>query len=606
MRYLLTILTFFIFSSPLGTQAKSPVVAIGWPSPDESNREALAATTEYLGVSQNQFDCLGGIPSNLSAGNIVTIMSESCLELMGDSHLQSLTNDIRKKKVSALIFYGDVNLSKRQERIFPVMAYKQNLSEGTLCFSGKHPSILRELGGLGIPVRINGKAHFLKRTKIPQKYETEPLIWLEDKNGGKHELIVIAKGLNLVFAAVHNFEIQNGDNTFRNFPIVFPYVFFLRNIFGERVWHRNTIQANFTIDDPWLIEPYGNLSFKGLLNEMEKANFHTTIAFVPWNYDRSRKEVVQLFLEHQKRFSIISHGNNHDHYEFEEYSKVPIEEHEHNIRQARTRMEQFKKITGIQYGNVMVFPHNISPEKTLNLLKLYGFNASFNSKIVPLGIDKSPDFNDMLWPATLKYHGFPILQRFNPAFSDDLTKILLFLQKPILYYVHQDFFYGNIGAFNKVASGVNSIGRNRVDWISLEDISQSLYMERQNELDMIEIRMLAPSVVIKNTTGKEHRYRIIETLTGGNNISFLKIGETIYKDNFEKELLRPRVLKAGGDLKVVIAYGDTKNGLNESFERGGIRVYLLRMLCDVRDLYFSKSKIGRKFIALITDLFPGK
>ena len=30
--------------------------------------------------------------------------------------------------------------------------------------------------------------------------------------------------------------------------------------------------------------------YKGLLQEMQKVNFHTTIAFIPWNFDRSRPE----------------------------------------------------------------------------------------------------------------------------------------------------------------------------------------------------------------------------------------------------------------------------------------------------------------------------
>ena len=49
---------------------------------------------------------------------------------------------------------------------------------------------------------------------------------------------------------------------------------------------------------------------------MQEHRFHTTIAFVPWNYDRSSPEVVSLFLENPEHFSIAIHGNNHDHEEF--------------------------------------------------------------------------------------------------------------------------------------------------------------------------------------------------------------------------------------------------------------------------------------------------
>ena len=88
---------------------------------------------------------------------------------------------------------------------------------------------------------------------------------------------------------------------------------------SEAAWHTPGLYANLTIDDPWLTEPYGHLIYKGLLNEMEKADFHTTIAFIPWNYDRSEDEVAALFREHPDRFSVCIHGNNHDHREFYKY-----------------------------------------------------------------------------------------------------------------------------------------------------------------------------------------------------------------------------------------------------------------------------------------------
>ena len=56
---------------------------------------------------------------------------------------------------------------------------------------------------------------------------------------------------------------------------------------NEAQWHSPGHYANLTIDDPWFAESYGHLTYNGLLGEMEKANFHTTIAFIPWNYDRS-------------------------------------------------------------------------------------------------------------------------------------------------------------------------------------------------------------------------------------------------------------------------------------------------------------------------------
>src|SRR3972149_7221119 len=91
---------------------------------------------------------------------------------------------------------------------------------------------------------------------------------------------------------------------------------FLKNTFGEKCWHSVNDYANLTIDDPWIREPYGYLSYIGLLKQMQKVNFHTTIAFIPWNYDRSQEEVVKLFRQNPDKFSISIHGNDHNNREF--------------------------------------------------------------------------------------------------------------------------------------------------------------------------------------------------------------------------------------------------------------------------------------------------
>ena len=106
----------------------------------------------------------------------------------------------------------------------------------------------------------------------------------------------------------------------QHFSEIVSIMMFLRYSCADECWHREIDYANLTIDDPFLVEPYGNLEFKGLLTSMETHNFDTTIAYIPWNYDRSNPKVAKLFLDHPDRYSIVIHGNNHDHYEFYKYN----------------------------------------------------------------------------------------------------------------------------------------------------------------------------------------------------------------------------------------------------------------------------------------------
>jgi hypothetical protein len=61
----------------------------------------------------------------------------------------------------------------------------------------------------------------------------------------------------------------------KRFFEIAPLLLLLRYAGGERCWHRDNDYANFTIDDLWLTESYGYLSYPGILKEMEQQNFHT-------------------------------------------------------------------------------------------------------------------------------------------------------------------------------------------------------------------------------------------------------------------------------------------------------------------------------------------
>jgi hypothetical protein len=68
-------------------------------------------------------------------------------------------------------------------------------------------------------------------------------------------------------------------------------------------------------------------------------NFHTTIAFIAWNFDRSESDVVTRFRKHPERFSIRLHGNDHAHREFGDYATVSLLSRLRTSNQGVARME---------------------------------------------------------------------------------------------------------------------------------------------------------------------------------------------------------------------------------------------------------------------------
>ena len=253
-----------------------------------------------------------------------------------------------------------------------------------------------------------------------------------------------AIGRQIVFLASATSEgsdVPSGQDIVSAFLRIAPAMMFVRYCAGERGWHSLHYYANFTIDDPWLREPYGYVDYKGLLGEMEKHNFHTTIAFIPWNYDRSQPEVVSLFRNHPDRFSIAVHGNNHDHKEFTDYRSKPMADQVADLKQALTRMERFQALTGIPYDKVMIFPHSIAPEQTLGALKTYNYLATVNSSNVPQNAIRRLGLTELLRPVTLSFEGFPSISRY-PAevqVPEPFLAINQFLGNSLFFYDHSIF-----------------------------------------------------------------------------------------------------------------------------------------------------------------------
>ena len=581
---------------------------IAWPAIDSDSKSIIQATGKFLGVDPEYVTTFRQLEDGWGRKRprSLTLVTDTFFSRLRSTQKQKLSDVLTRSQVSLMIVLDGSEPKGSDGFLAGLTKYTGRVNAGILNFSAQHSEILKELAGMKIPVHVDEYSIFFnvdpKRTA-----DVEPLIWLQDSNGTKHIIMAlkrIGQG-RLYLTTFPKCQIINGNETFENLPQVLPILIFLKQEGGEFCWHRKTILANLTIDDPWLVEPYGNLSYKGLLQQMKMANFHTTIAFIPWNYDRNHREVVDLFLEHPERYSIAFHGNNHDRQEFGDYKDHSFKTQETGIRQAIARMAEFTRLTGIPVSKVMIFPHGIAPERTLDTLKHHNFVATINSTILPLG-DRGPvDTDAMLEPATLKYFGIPVIQRFNPRVDRSIINILLFLEKPLLFYTHQDYFYKDIGAFNEVARYVNERTGHRVQWMNLKEVCESLYTERLNADGGYDIRMMARSISVKSPTTISSSYQVKETLSGNENIERLVINGSPYSTGFERALKKPVSLGSGEEMRIEIVYKQPPDQTRISIERTGLRNSAIRWLSDVRDRYLSTSRFGRKVIGVISRILHG-
>jgi ribosomal protein S10 len=368
---------------------------------------------------------------------------------------------------------------------------------------------------------------------------------------------------------------------------------------GQYCWHSPGLFANLTIDDPFLVEPYGNLSYAGLLGEMKKYGFHTTIAFIPWNFDRSKEEAVEIIKNNPINYSISIHGSDHDRNEFQKAGEIG--RNEAKIARALARMELFTKNTGIAYDRVMIYPRDIGPADTVNMLKRHNFLGTANWRNIPsdVRVDES-DVIHSLREAVFDVGGIPSLKRYNPlAVSDFRVAMTLFSGMPLLYSCHQHDFEGSIEWFNRTASKVNGFCP-AMKWVGLGEIFRNLYLKKKRDDQSWEIRMYSRNIKIENKEDVTLKYHVTKPDDMTIPIRSVSVnGIELPYMMANKELTFALSLPPHGSGEILIEYRNEQTVGDVDVSRQGIYQETVRWLSEFRDLELSKTGGGRLLIRII-------
>jgi hypothetical protein len=384
------------------------------------------------------------------------------------------------------------------------------------------------------------------------------------------------------------------------FAGVAPVMMFLRYAAGEKAWHAPAQYANLTVDDPWLREPYGNLDYGDLAAQMKLHNFHTTVAFIPWNFDRSEPAVAALFRANPERFSVAIHGNNHNHREFDSYAKAPLDAQSASLKQALARMELFSRNTGVHYDPVMIFPHAVSPAETFGRLKELNYWATTNSENVPLGSNEPDDPLFPLRPETLAFNNFLSIKRVSAEVPVSKTNLAIdaFLGNPLLLYVHQEYFSPGADAFNSVADTINRIAPG-TQWSSLGHIVQHLYLERARADRDYDILAFSPNLSLANPTEHSVVFHVRKTESFKPPIRSLFVDGVVQEYQATNDAIAFDVaVPAWQQRNVQLVYGSELRLAEVDVSKSNRMAGALRLLSDFRDNVLSRNAAGRMAIRL--------
>jgi hypothetical protein len=367
-----------------------------------------------------------------------------------------------------------------------------------------------------------------------------------------------------------------------------PLVLFLKRAFPDAFSGQGETSACLIVDDPPLKRRYGFLDFREALDLMDRHNFTTTIAFIPWNWRRSDPRTLSLFRSRPDRLSLVVHGCDHTAAEFADRSPVLLNR---KIRTSGQRMESFRRRAFIAADQVMVFPQGKFSPETGRALKLNGFVAAVNTEVAPAEPAANETTIADLWNvAIMRYGSFPIFTRRYPDHGIENFAFDALLGKPCLIAAHHDVFRDHARNLVDLVSRLNSLRWNLV-WRSLGEAVSRSFATRRFEDRTEVIRMFAGALRAENRDAEWRRTLLLKEEADPDCVQAVWVNHTPVPFSFESGELQAWTTTPPRETAVVrIVYQNNLERIPDRYSaKAKIKVAAKRYLSEFRDNYLSRN-----------------
>lgn len=373
-----------------------------------------------------------------------------------------------------------------------------------------------------------------------------------------------------------------------------PHAMALRYIFGELCWHPGEQYASFIIDDPLLRSKYGYLDFGSLLSMTKEYNFSTTIAFIPHNYRRNSKRIIQMFRQNSDRLAICFHGNDHTAAELAstEYCRLNT-----MLRIAEARMNIHTSESGLFCPKVMVFPHETFSIEAMEVLKSRNFVAAVTSDPHPAGRDLTITLAELAQPALHQFGEFPLfLRRYVGQVKKQDIAFNLFFGKPILIVEHHGVFRKPESLIETITM-INETARN-IHWCDLETAVINSILRRRTPDGCNHIHAFSGTTRIVNN--RDSRQRVLVDWNHSRKCApvqqILQDNTTEHSFEVSDSGIRLSVEMAPhSSHKFAVVYRNEFPSLRGLGFRWRGRAFTRRRLSELRDNYLSKNQYALNF-----------
>ena len=348
------------------------------------------------------------------------------------------------------------------------------------------------------------------------------------------------------------------------------------------------ISACLIVDDPPLKPRYGFLNYSDLLAAMYEHNFSTTVAFIPWNWNRTDSRTVELFREHPEKLSLCVHGCDHTASEFAEQSTPVLNK---RINVANHRMQRFTQRTCLPYDNTMVFPQGAFSSSAVRALKINGFTAAVNTPVSPVHkAENKTTLGDLLRLAITKYADFPLFTRRYAFHGVENFAFDGLLGKPCLIASHHDDFADDSRILLQLIAKLNSLHW-KLRWRPLGETIRQACIQRRSKDGHTQVEMYGSILDYQNSRETAERVTFAKRETDADRVNVITAnGQPLDYIHKGGHLHFETTVPPGERVQLRVVYSDDKD-LAPSAGNWKYRATAIarRYLSEFRDNYLSRN-----------------
>jgi hypothetical protein len=477
----------------------------------------------------------------------------------------------------------------RQVTDDPTASLIRDCRGGEWAVSAQLPGFCRSMSGIGVPAANGGEAGFVFDPS------TSGVTRVISSANGAAFVKVGFRGVPVFLSAAGVLDVDAplAGRVFDvrgNFLSAVPVVLYVTWAFAETCWRAAETPACLVVDDPLLRPRYGHLNFERFLRLMKRLDSAASIAFIPWNWKRSRSETVRLLRESRERLSLSIHGCDHTGGEFGSRDRDRLL---WKTERALERMARHERRTGLPYDRVMVFPQGVFSEEAMEALKRCGLVAAVNSEVIsaddrPNGINVC-DYWDV---AVMSYSDFPIFTRRHPSEGLENFAFDILLGKPCLVVAHQGDFHDECRQLEGFIARLNALNA-QLSWTTLGSAVRRSVRRRRTLPHAMDVEIYGSEACLHNPFDEAVTARITKRESACESIEDIRIGgepvrwtSTGDRVSFEAALSPGETRAATITYKRLKAAGVSTEALHER-----VKVAARRRLCELRDNYLRPRSI---------------